>query len=147
MSKKLLAIIVALTLGPSVHAHHGFGRFDPTREIEVRGTLTGLDFVNPHSYVYFDAIGPDGERIKMQCEMRGFGGHETACRDAATCQRGTACCARRILARGERRGGVRRRGGADGAAGCPRPVGIARVRRSPTRCSARVLAPPSAPAG
>lgn len=51
-------------------AHHGFGRFDPTREIEVEGVLTGLDFVNPHSYVYFDAVGPDGETIEMRCEMR-----------------------------------------------------------------------------
>jgi hypothetical protein len=38
--------------------------------IEVEGTLTDLDFVNPHSYVYFDAIGADGEVIPMRCEMR-----------------------------------------------------------------------------
>jgi hypothetical protein len=51
-------------------AHHGFGRFNPGENIEVSGTLTGLDFVNPHSYVYFDTVGADGEVLKMRCEMR-----------------------------------------------------------------------------
>lgn len=51
-------------------AHHGFGRFNPAVDIEVEGTLTGLDFVNPHSYVYFDTVGPDGETLPMRCEMR-----------------------------------------------------------------------------
>jgi hypothetical protein len=51
-------------------AHHGLGRFDPTRHIELEGTLTGLDFVNPHSYVHFDAVSEDGSVIAMSCEMR-----------------------------------------------------------------------------
>ncbi len=62
-----LALIVLAT--PS-WAHHGIGRFDPTRELTVEGTLTGLDFVNPHSYVHFNAIDADGAVIAMQCEMR-----------------------------------------------------------------------------
>ncbi|MGD8811087.1 MAG: DUF6152 family protein, partial [Gammaproteobacteria bacterium] len=68
---RILGVVLCMAL-PALpgHAHHGFGRFDPSREIEVHGTLTGLDFVNPHSYVYFDAVGPDGETIEMQCEMR-----------------------------------------------------------------------------
>jgi hypothetical protein len=53
-----------------VAAHHGFGRFNPGEDIEVEGTLTGLDFVNPHAYVYFDTVGQDGETLKMRCEMR-----------------------------------------------------------------------------
>ena len=51
-------------------AHHGIGRFDPTRNITVEGTLTSLDFVNPHSYVHFNAVDANGAVIKMQCEMR-----------------------------------------------------------------------------
>jgi hypothetical protein len=54
----------------SASAHHGFGRFDPTRDIEIEGTLTGLDFVNPHSYVYFDVIQADGTVLETGCEMR-----------------------------------------------------------------------------
>jgi hypothetical protein len=63
-------ILAALAPTAPTWAHHGFGRFDPTKDIEIEGTLTGLDFVNPHSYVYFDAVGPDGNIIAMRCEMR-----------------------------------------------------------------------------
>ena len=39
--------------------------------MELEGKLTRLDFVNPHSYVYFDVVGADGKVIAMKCEMRG----------------------------------------------------------------------------
>ena len=52
--------IAFMLLAAPVSAHHGIGRFDPTREITVEGTLTTLDFVNPHSYVHFDAIDANG---------------------------------------------------------------------------------------
>jgi hypothetical protein len=64
-----LAALVIATSAPAF-AHHGIGRFGPRGQLEVEGTLTGLDFVNPHSYVYFDAVDADGAVIKMQCEMR-----------------------------------------------------------------------------
>ena len=64
-----LALVVVVLAAP-VSAHHGIGRFDPTREINVEGTLTSLDFVNPHSYVHFDSIDANGATIAMQCEMR-----------------------------------------------------------------------------
>ena len=51
-------------------AHHGFGRFDPTQDITVEGTLTGVDFVNPHAWLYFDTVGADGTVTAMRCEMR-----------------------------------------------------------------------------
>jgi hypothetical protein len=65
----LLAAAFMLLAAPS-SAHHGIGRFDPRAELTVEGTLTGLDFVNPHSYVHFDAVGADGKVVAMQCEMR-----------------------------------------------------------------------------
>jgi hypothetical protein len=52
------------------YAHHGAGRYDPRKHVELEGKLTRLDFVNPHSYVYFDAVGEDGKVIAMKCEMR-----------------------------------------------------------------------------
>jgi hypothetical protein len=44
--------------------------FDLNREVKFAGTVTGVDFVNPHSYVYFDATGSDGTVTRMRCEMR-----------------------------------------------------------------------------
>ena len=64
----LVTVVLAFTVPAT--AHHGIGRFDPTGELTVEGTLTGLDFVNPHSYVYFDTVGADGAVVEMQCEMR-----------------------------------------------------------------------------
>ena len=55
---------------PPAFAHHGFGRFDRSQEVEFTGVITGIDFVNPHSYLHFDAITADGETIAMRCEMR-----------------------------------------------------------------------------
>jgi hypothetical protein len=65
----VLAIVLTALAAPAA-AHHGIGRFDPTREITVEGTLTTLDFVNPHSYVHFDSKDANGAVIAMQCEMR-----------------------------------------------------------------------------
>jgi len=64
-----LAIAFAVLTAPA-SAHHGIGRFDPTRELDVEGTLTSLDFVNPHSYVHFNSVDANGAVIAMQCEMR-----------------------------------------------------------------------------
>jgi len=70
MLRVFTAALAAIALAAPALAHHGFGRFNSREDIDVEGTLTGLDFVNPHSYVYFDAVGPDGEVIPMRCEMR-----------------------------------------------------------------------------
>ena len=72
MNRRTLSVLVGfgILLGAPAMAHHGFGRFDPSREIEVEGTMTGLDFVNPHSYVYFTAVDADGAEFEWQCEMR-----------------------------------------------------------------------------
>jgi hypothetical protein len=71
MSKALKAFsLAAVVIAAPVSAHHGFGRFDPTKEVTLQGTLTGIDFVNPHAYLYFDAMTADGKVQPMRCEMR-----------------------------------------------------------------------------
>jgi hypothetical protein len=69
-TKSLLLAAAFIAVAAPAAAHHGLGRFDPTRDLTVEGTLTGLDFVNPHSYVHFNATQADGTTIAMQCEMR-----------------------------------------------------------------------------
>ncbi len=70
LARSSVPAIALMLLAAPVSAHHGIGRFDPTREITVEGTLTTLDFVNPHSYVHFNTIDADGAVVAMQCEMR-----------------------------------------------------------------------------
>jgi hypothetical protein len=64
-----LVAAAALMTTPAV-AHHGTGNFDTKKEIEVTGTVTGVDFVNPHAYLYLDVTGADGKRAAWRCEMR-----------------------------------------------------------------------------
>jgi hypothetical protein len=66
-----LAAACAAALGAhSAAAHHGFGNFDRSREVALEGTITGIDFVNPHAYVYFEATNLDGTKVAKRCEMR-----------------------------------------------------------------------------
>jgi hypothetical protein len=63
-------LLVALAAAPAALAHHGFGLFDRTKPVEIKGVIKGIDFVNPHSYLHLDVVGPDGKLIAMRCEMR-----------------------------------------------------------------------------
>ncbi len=68
----LAATLLAVPLlGERASAHHGAGRYDPRQKIELQGKVTRVDFVNPHTYVYFDVVGPDGKVTSMKCETRG----------------------------------------------------------------------------
>jgi hypothetical protein len=76
MTRVTHAVLVATLLTVPVlvergYAHHGAGRYDPRTNVTLEGRLTRLDFVNPHSYVYFDVVVDDGKVIAMKCEMRG----------------------------------------------------------------------------
>ncbi|HUQ50750.1 MAG TPA: DUF6152 family protein, partial [Gammaproteobacteria bacterium] len=64
------SIIAAALLAVPAAAHHGIGTFDTRTEITVSGNVTGIDFVNPHAYLYLEATGAGGKRAAWRCEMR-----------------------------------------------------------------------------
>jgi hypothetical protein len=66
----IATLLVKPVLVERVSAHHGAGLYDTRKTVEIEGKLTRLAFVNPHSYVYFDVVGPDGKVVAMKCEMR-----------------------------------------------------------------------------
>ena len=65
-------LLAATALGASTAAlaHHGLGRFDRSQQVAFTGVITGIDFVNPHSYLHFDVVNAAGKKIAMSCEMR-----------------------------------------------------------------------------
>src|SRR6185503_7444731 len=67
---RLAAACAALAVAGAANAHHGFGNFDRSRDVALEGTITGIDFVNPHAYVYFEATNSDGSKVAKRCEMR-----------------------------------------------------------------------------
>jgi hypothetical protein len=64
------ALLVSLSCVRIAAAHHGGGTFDNRRQIELTGTLTRLELINPHSWIYFDVTGEDGKVRSYRCEMR-----------------------------------------------------------------------------
>jgi hypothetical protein len=66
----MIRTALTITVLFSLSVHHGGGTFDGSKEIRLAGTFAGLDLINPHSWIYFDVTGPDGQVTKFRCEMR-----------------------------------------------------------------------------
>lgn len=72
MLHRILLASVLAAMPQVALAHHGIVNFDMNKEVEVTGTITGVRFVNPHSWVYFDVTGEDGRvAASWKCELRG----------------------------------------------------------------------------
>jgi hypothetical protein len=70
MRKWILAITgVALFLPAAVWAHHSFAaEFDPAKPIKLRGTVTEMEWINPHSWIHVDVKGADGKVVAWMVE-------------------------------------------------------------------------------
>jgi hypothetical protein len=74
MKAKLLPeILVAIGLlgaTGTAFAHHGFGvEFDGSKCMYLKGTLSGIDWQNPHAYLQVDVPGADGKVASWHLEM------------------------------------------------------------------------------
>jgi hypothetical protein len=51
-------------------AHHAFvAEFDREQPVEVTGTVTKVEWMNPHARFYVDAEGDDGEAVNWDFEL------------------------------------------------------------------------------
>src|SRR5215469_15412460 len=65
------AILLAwLGAAAPVSAHHAFAaEFDVNQPVKVRGTVTKVEWVNPHAWIYVDVKGPDGQVVNWHFEL------------------------------------------------------------------------------
>ena len=74
MRRSLLTILAAaLGLAGSAlpaPAHHSFAaEYDRAKPIELTGTVTKVEWMNPHVYFYMDVKGPDGKVTSWALEL------------------------------------------------------------------------------
>jgi len=50
-------------------AHHAFStEFDATRPVRLEGTITRMEWINPHSWLHIDVVNEDGETENWMIE-------------------------------------------------------------------------------
>ena len=60
-----------LATGP-VFAHHSFSaEYDSQSPVTLKGTITKMQWVNPHAWLYIDVKGPDGKTVAWALEFGG----------------------------------------------------------------------------
>jgi hypothetical protein len=65
-----VAVVSLLLAAAPVAAHHAFAaEFDVNQPVKVKGTLTKVEWVNPHAWIYVDVKGADGKVVNWHFEL------------------------------------------------------------------------------
>lgn len=54
-------VIVAASMATGALAHHSYAAFDRTRTVTVTGTVSEVEWTNPHTWFFIKAPGADGK--------------------------------------------------------------------------------------
>ena len=61
-----------LLMAVPVLAHHAFAaEFDASQPVALKGTLTKMEWTNPHGWIFVDVKGADGKVVNWACETGG----------------------------------------------------------------------------
>lgn len=70
--RKMSAVVLVGAVGlmaASVQAHHAFSaEFDAAKAVSLRGTVTKMEWVNPHSWLHIEVKQPDGTVVPWMIE-------------------------------------------------------------------------------
>jgi hypothetical protein len=62
-------LLLAAALAGGANAHHSFAaEFDPERPVSLRGVVTQVEFINPHSWIHIAVTNEDGSVENWEIE-------------------------------------------------------------------------------
>ena len=62
MTRKLVAVLILMAFGAPVFAHHSeAAEYDSTKPVKVTGTITKVEWQNPHVWFYVDVKDENGK--------------------------------------------------------------------------------------
>jgi len=70
-SKLIFTVAAACLLvsAAPMWAHHAFAaEFDAKRPVKLRGTVTRMEWINPHAWIHVDVKDPDGKVVSWMVE-------------------------------------------------------------------------------
>jgi hypothetical protein len=68
--KGALRAVVVLGVAVGAWAHHSFSaEYDAKKVVTLTGTVTNVEWMNPHVWFYIDVVGEDGRITNWACEM------------------------------------------------------------------------------
>ena len=70
MKNTLLALALAVATQPAgIHANHSFAsEFDANQPVSLKGTVTKVEFINPHSWIHIEVTNADGTKAAWEVE-------------------------------------------------------------------------------
>ncbi len=64
----IAAAVIALAAA-RLAAHHSFAaEFDGAKPVTLKGTVTQMEWINPHAWLHMDVKGPDGKVVSWMIE-------------------------------------------------------------------------------
>ena len=71
-SRLFVSAAAILLVARPAFSHHSFAaEFDGTKPVTLKGTVTKVEWVSPHGWVYIDVKGPDGTVVGWAIETAG----------------------------------------------------------------------------
>lgn len=65
----LLTALATAAASTALVAHHAFSaEFDGTKPVTLKGTVTKMEWINPHCWIHMEVKGPDGKAVAWEVE-------------------------------------------------------------------------------